>query len=111
MKDWKWYGNPVHLCVSSKCRFHLTTEVGAYVVATIGEYFPAGKDEMEEIGIGRKYETMVFLINGRCECGCGLPEIELGEKDSRFYNDAKAATEGHMDLCYTWATGRELPGD
>jgi hypothetical protein len=39
-QDWKWFGHAGHLIVSSSCRFHLCTQVGAYLVSTVGEYWP-----------------------------------------------------------------------
>lgn len=40
MSDWKWFGHAAHLIVSDKCRFHLATKVGKYLVSTVGEYWP-----------------------------------------------------------------------
>lgn len=60
----------------------------------------------EEIGCGRKYETMVFPAGVPCsslECGCGLPEIGGSEEDVNGYNDAKAATQGHYEMCKKWS--------
>ena len=39
-KDWKWFGNAGHLCVGRWCRFHLCTQVGNYLVSTVGQYWP-----------------------------------------------------------------------
>lgn len=38
--DWKWYGHPGHLIVADKCRFHLCTIVGEFMISTVGEYWP-----------------------------------------------------------------------
>lgn len=38
--EWKWYGHAAHLIVGQSCRFHLATEVGEYLVSTVGEYWP-----------------------------------------------------------------------
>lgn len=38
--EWKWFGNAGHLCVGQWCRFHLCTQVGKYLVSTVGEYWP-----------------------------------------------------------------------
>ena len=132
--EWKWFGNAAHLIVGSDCRFHLATEIGDFVVSTVGEYFPDAEvreimarsrnvtlvgmgdarraDYMrkigyEEIGFGRKYETMVFRVVGHCDaegCGCGLPRIDGSELDYEGANDAKTATENHNKLCHEWAT-------
>ena len=40
-------GHAGHLIVSDKCRFHLATYVGKYVVSTVGEYWP--EREIREI--------------------------------------------------------------
>ena len=63
----------------------------------------------EEIGAGRTYETMVFKVDAadRCAksgCNCGMPQVsEWSEKDSDGYNDAGAATRGHLLMCEKWA--------
>jgi hypothetical protein len=132
--DWKWFGNAGHFICGSQCRFHLTTLVGAYLVSTVGQYLPDSstreilaqcrgielkgrgdareadwmeKAGFEEIGCGRKFETMVFKALKPCDsadCGCGLPEINGTELEFRGYNDARAATAGHMELCALVAT-------
>jgi hypothetical protein len=57
----------------------------------------------EEVGYQRKYETMVFNAGEPCSaegCGCGLPALKDGmELDFLPANDAKTATENHMQLC------------
>lgn len=84
---WTWMPHPAHFICADNCRFHLATEVGGYIVSTVGEYWPDSRvrriyvesrgveikgrgDEWdanyfkkfgyEEIGAGIKYETMVF---------------------------------------------------
>jgi hypothetical protein len=119
--DWKWFGNAGHFICGQWCRFHLTTQVGPYLISTVGEYVhprhSQGSERTEaewlkknwpgeEIGFGRKYETMVFRAGKPCDspkCGCGLPEIDGSELDGNGYNNAKDATEGHMALCRKWA--------
>lgn len=61
-----------------------------------------------EIGMDRKYETMVFQHNGRicddpgCNCG-GLPvDVNPGELDYAAYNSALAANEGHARMVQKW---------
>lgn len=39
-QEWKWFGAAAHLCVGHWCRFHLATQVGNYLVSTVGEYWP-----------------------------------------------------------------------
>ena len=107
---WKWYGAPAHFCCAPWCCFHLATEVGKYVVSTVGEYFPPHATERDRpekptnIGCDRLYETMVFKKDkGRCKCGCGAPMIKLTELDFLPYNGRKEANKGHMDLCKKWS--------
>ena len=111
---WKWFGNAGHLCVSSDCRFHLCTQVGLFMVSTVGEYRPAHKkDGFETVGGGRLYETMVFNAGKPCsekECGkCGMPiPGDWGELDMAPYNTAAAATKGHYAMCLKWANRAKL---
>lgn len=37
---WKWFGNAGHFICGSSCRFHLATQVGQYLVSTVGQYWP-----------------------------------------------------------------------
>lgn len=39
--DWKWFGNAGHFVCSRDCQFHLCTQVGKYLVSTVGEFFPS----------------------------------------------------------------------
>lgn len=118
---WEWFGHAAHFICGRWCRFHMATKVGKYLVSTVGEYVHprhSNGSEMQEagwlkanapgedIGCGRKYETMVFLAGKRCsskDCGCGLPEISGSELDFRGYNTAREARDGHMALCVKWA--------
>lgn len=62
----------------------------------------------EEIGCDRKFETMVFAAGAPCrepKCDCGLPSISGAELDFDSYNEAGAATAGHMLMCNKWANG------
>lgn len=55
----------------------------------------------EDIGFGRKYETMVFLAGKPCSaegCNCGLPEIGGSEIECEGYNFAADANVGHAKL-------------
>jgi hypothetical protein len=38
--QWKWFGNAGHLIIASWCRFHLCTQIGEYMISTVGEYWP-----------------------------------------------------------------------
>jgi hypothetical protein len=132
-KHWKWFGRAAHFICGNDCRFHMATQVGNYLISTVGEYLPdsqvreimaksrgiklEGKGDAreaeflaangyEDIGYQRKYETMVFLAGPPCrrkDCGCGVPKINGRELDFKGYNTAKDATEGHMELCLKWS--------
>ena len=120
--DWEWFGSPGHFICARWCRFHLCTKIGKYLVSTVGEYIPphctqgskATENEWlkdnwpgEDIGCGRKYETMVFLCGERCHaegCNCNQPKIASMELASGCYNERGEANRGHMALCAEWAT-------
>lgn len=132
--DWKWFGSAGHLIVASHCRFHLFTQVGPWLISTIGEYVPDSgvqevlaksrgielqgrgdyreadwmqKNGYEEIGFGRTYETMVFLAGKPCDapdCNCGQPEIDGCEQEMEPYNDRAAANAGHLAMCEKYAS-------
>ena len=97
----KWYGNTGHFICSNRCRFHLCTEVGEYLVSTVGEFFVKPDDkEMTPVGswIDDNYETKVFKWTKRCSCGCGHPEIDPRDLDCVRYATPKEANEGHMSM-------------
>lgn len=132
-KNWKWFGNAGHFICADWCQFHLCTQVGKYLVSTVGDYFPEQstreilaksknvvlegigdarradymrKIGYDQVGCDRKFETMVFKTSGKCKakgCGCGLPRIIPSELDFLGYNDRKSANAGHMKLCKKWA--------
>ena len=92
---WRWFGHPGHLIVASECRFHLCTQIGDYLISTVGEWFPdepvreifaqsrgitlTGRGDarradylkkvgFEPVGAERLFETMVFRTIGTvCE--------------------------------------------
>jgi len=124
-ENWIWMPHAGHLCVGYKCRFHLSTYVGGYVVSTVGEWVPpeilmkkwfpnAEGDKLEqfylkekgfkEIGLGRIYETMVFRAEKNKETTCCPYLQKSGEDvDMKGYMDACLASEGHMKMCEKWA--------
>lgn len=127
-EEWKWFGTAAHFICGQWCRFHLATQVGEYLISTVGEYVHpsrGGGSELAEfrwlqenwpgqdIGIGRKYETMVFRAGEPCTrkaCGCcGLPEIDGAEIACKGYNCRGDATRGHMQTCLKVAA-RKLKG-
>jgi hypothetical protein len=38
---WKWFGHAGHLIVSRWCQYHLCTQIGEYLISTVGEYWPS----------------------------------------------------------------------
>ena len=121
VEEWKWFGNPGHFICAQWCRFHLCTQVGKYLVSTVGEYVhprhskgSESEDHKwtrdnwpgEDLGPGRKYETMVFYAGDPCTaegCMCGTPNISGVELDSAGYTRRKEATEGHRAMCEEYA--------
>jgi len=110
-EKWRWFGNPAHLICADSCLFHLVTEIGSIVVSTVGDWRPDRKGgdlgKMHDIGCGRKYETMVFRVAGRCSCGCGLPTHNGENVDFDAYLLPGEAAEGHRAMCVKYA---ELDG-
>lgn len=124
-EDWVWHGRNGHLIVGRWCRFHLNTEVGDFLVSTVGAYIhprhSAGSEGAEaewlkdnwpgeDIGCDRKFETLVFPLSDEvCDedpCNCGRREpAEWSEIDGDGYNHEREAREGHMSLCIKYALG------
>lgn len=120
-KDWKWFGNPGHFICSCWCRFHLCTQVGVYLISTVGEYVhprhSKGNEQDdtdwwkknwpgENVGAGRKYETTVFEAGEICgveNCLCGIPAIGGDPLDFSGYNLRRDAAQGHLAMCQKWA--------
>jgi hypothetical protein len=101
-----WLGHKQHFIGANECTFSLATEVGKYVVSTIGEYTPAHDGVFEEIGPNRLYETFVFEKKpGRHECGC--PKFGLSEIDSQGYVSASKAQKGHEKFVAKYAAVKE----
>jgi hypothetical protein len=100
--EWRWFGCAGHLIVARWCQFHLCTQVGEFLVSTVGEYVPdetvreilastrgvvlEGQGDArladymrklgyEEIGYGRTYETLVFRTTGDV---CHAPDCACG---------------------------------
>ena len=124
---WIWMGHAGHFILGHKCRFHLNTYVGNYIVSTVGEYIldnqlidilkPEFKDlkgdekeyayinkyKSEDIGYNRKYETMVFKAKKSKHPCCPYEIIVSDETDSNGYNTAEDAFKGHLELCDKWS--------
>lgn len=122
--------HPGHFICSDNCKFHLFTYVGKYMVSTVGELFfdsavreitaesrgikLEGKGDYrkhdymkkigyEEIGCGRKYETMVFrAVKSKDKC-CPYTAKSWDSIDFNGYNTPEDATQGHYKLCKKWS--------
>lgn len=103
---WKWFGFPGHFIASDSCRFRMCTQVGKFLVSTVGAYRPKPSSLDTDIGYGRKFETFVFKAGAPCklkDCGCLMPEINGSEIDSLPANTAGDAQTNHMKLCRKYA--------
>lgn len=103
---WEQLPHPGHLCVGKMCQFRLATIVGAFLVSTVGEYFPKGQKEMEMIGgyidgdsFKPFYETMVFRCGAeRHDCGCPS-NVDYSEIECLRCETDKEALKQHRELC------------
>lgn len=96
---WKQYGYPAHFVGAHKCRFHLCTRVGNYIVSTVGDYFADGKP-LQPLGSGEDslFETMVFDFDG--EHQDGQPVVLTGNPlEMARYATPEAAQGGHEAYC------------
>jgi len=108
----RWFGSAGHFICGQWCRFHLATQVGPWLVSTVGDFHSIGqmrdkgeRTESEEIGFGRKYETMFFRAGPPCTsatCSCGLPTTSGVELDMDGYQTAGEATKGHYAMLDKW---------
>lgn len=110
MSDWKWFGKAGHFICGHLCQHHLCTQVGAFLVSTVGDYHPDMNrigdrlGPQRTIGCDRTHETYVFRVeDGRCECGCGLPNFDKSEIDSLSANSDAEADQNHITMCRKYA--------
>jgi len=89
----------------------LNTWVGKYIVSTVGELImpksireSGEKPKYHDIGLDRKYETMVFKSKKQDDGSKCCPYCANFDKqvDFRGYNDPEDARLGHMELCIKW---------
>jgi hypothetical protein len=62
-EKWKYRGMPGHFCGSRRCRFHLCTAIGNYLISSVGAYYADESGPMQMIRCDRHYETLVFKLN------------------------------------------------
>jgi hypothetical protein len=102
--DWVWMPHAGHFIGGNFCQFRLNTCVGKHIVSTVGELQFSEKDGVKEIGMNRKYETMVFRARkSKRQCCPYTISQSLREVDFKGYNTASDATIGHMELCKKWS--------
>lgn len=71
-----------------------------------GDYFDFAymdKFGYENIGLDRKYETMVFKAKKSKNKCCPYEIIVSKEMDSNGYNTPEEAYKGHLNLCKKWS--------
>ena len=126
-ENWIWMPHPGHFICSDSCKFHLNTYVGKYIVSTVGEYIPdlavleilypelnefkgdkkrevyCKKYFCEELGLDRKYETMVFKAAKSANACCPYRQVSGEDVDFAGYNSSVEAFKGHMKLCKKWS--------
>ena len=102
-ENWVWMPHVGHFIMGHECRFRLNTYVGGYVVSTVGELPHHHKEGFENVNFDSKYETMVFKAEKRDDECCPYEAIVSDNVDIDTYNEAGAATKGHMKLCKKWS--------
>lgn len=113
VESWRWHGVAAHFICGYRCRFHLATEVGAWLVSTVGDLYDTDEGERRPLGCDADsfYETYVFHLGDapkRCEepgCDCGLPEpTEWCEVYGKRSATRGAATREHLAACAEYAS-------
>lgn len=103
--EWVWYGYAGHLCVGTRCAYHLCTRVGGFLISTVGHYLPKGDDKMAAIGASCHdyFETMVFPC-GQRDNPSGDPDIiDFVELECTRYAKSIDAERGHRAICEKYA--------
>jgi hypothetical protein len=75
-------------------------------VSLKGDFFDSAymkKFGFEDLGFGRKYETMVFKAHKGKLKYCPYEQNSGEEVDMEGYNDAGDAYEGHKKMCNKWS--------
>ena len=113
-ETWRWCGHAHHFIGGPRCRYHLATWVGDYLVSTVGDYVPDGHSEPMSLGPEPDmfFETMVFTAHlvddpDRDDNCHGYTVTSWTEVDAWRYQAVEAANEGHLRACFTWATRQQ----
>lgn len=96
-----------HFICAYKCQFHLNTCVGKFIVSTIGEMTDTADmhrrretQDWEELGVQRKYETMVFpAVKDSKNACCPFAAETSRDLSMEGYNTAADAYKGHLRIC------------
>lgn len=91
------FAKPGHFCAADRCRFVRHSHVGPYCVSTVGDWWPKGETQAEQIGHGRYFETMVFRVGEDGEVA------DYGNHvDFRGYTHEADAALGHERIVEEW---------
>lgn len=98
-KDWKWYGQSMY---KSEYNFQLITEVGEFLISTIGIADHKGNGE---------FETIVNPIMDGRRCSDDTPIQEFQVIACSEYNNTSDANEGHVLMCERCASSPSYSSD
>lgn len=111
MTEWKWFGYPGHFICAEDCRFRLCTQVGEYLVSTVGDlHYSHEPAKRRTLGCDENsfFETYVFKAGPVCSlagCGCGQPSpADSCEIDGLRTPTAGDAQRAHLDFCLKYAS-------
>lgn len=103
----EWWPERSSRDIHAKIYDSLWYETNKHLMGDAYDYAYKKRFGFEEIGFGRKYETMVFGAMRMPKDGCPAckwAQVSGRDLDSRAYvDDAAEAVKGHMELCKKWA--------
>lgn len=104
--QWRWCGSAHHNAIGFDCRFALATQVGEWVVSTVGDWRPVRDEAPRPVGPepDALYETCVFPAGEPGECGVARTGSAV-EVAGRRWTTRAQAVEGHAELCRRAAAG------
>lgn len=108
--DWQWFGQPGHRRSNRPSGYSLHAHIGAFCVATFGEYVEPGTQDMIRIGPDRHdfYETAVCVLhNHGGDWRGGGPQIRDFEVRTLYAANADEADANHRAMC-RYAQGRMI---